>query len=146
MLRQDFSDERERIIGKAIAPVLAELRLVDVRQFLAHLTLEQFANIADIINSAAERHFAPGFLVLGHGGETQLDWASIPSVTIDLVLRPAGVTAYISVILHAAFANVRLNYIHFQQGGADAFTNTRLLEHAIRTNMIISQSLMSQSD
>lgn len=136
MLRQEYSCERERIIANAIAPLAAELRLVNVEYFVAFTVLERYAFIADIVKSSAELWFAPGFIELGHGGDVRLDWDTLPSVTLDLVMRPAGLTAYLSLKLTSASADIVLNYIRFNQPSECAGKNTAFLLQAIETNSI----------
>jgi hypothetical protein len=136
MLSSEYSFERERIIAEAIAPFAAEMRLVNVEHFIAFMVLEHYAFVADIVRSSAELHFAPGFLELGHGGDVRLDWETPPSITLDLVMRPAGLTAYFSLTLTAAAANIALTYICFAQPSDCAAKNTRFLERAINANLI----------
>jgi hypothetical protein len=136
MLSEEYSLERERIIAEAIAPFAAELRLVNVEHFIAFMVLERYAFIADIVTSAAELHFAPGFLELGHGGDLRIDWGAPPHITFDLILRPAGVTAYVSLTLSSEAASLSLNYISFVQKGMCAQENTRLLRHVIASNQV----------
>jgi hypothetical protein len=136
MLSQEYSLERERIIAEAIAPFAAELRLVNVEHFIAFMVLERYAFVADIVRSAAELHFAPGFLELGHGGEVRLDWSTTPSISLDLVLRPAGVTAYVSLTLTGDAAELALTYISFGCPTSYPDQNTEMLRRAIAINLI----------
>ena len=71
MDRQAHSGDREIIVAKAIENVVAELRMVDVADYVAYIKLERFANISDLVASAAELYFMPGTLRLGHGGEAR---------------------------------------------------------------------------
>lgn len=136
MLSQEFTLERERIIAEAIAPFAAEMRLVNVEHFIAFMVLERYAFVADIVKSSAELHFAPGFLELGHGGDVRLDWNTPPVITLDLVLRPAGVTAYVSLTLADGVADVTLTYITFSMPTGCAHENTQLLARAVANNRI----------
>jgi hypothetical protein len=131
MLSSEYSLERERIIAEAIAPFAAEMRLVNVEHFIAFMVLERYAFVADIVKSSAELHFAPGFLELGHGGDVRLDWETLPSICLDLVMRPAGLTAYFSLTLAGAAAHIELTYISFAKPSSSAAENTRLLERSI---------------
>jgi hypothetical protein len=136
MLSSEYLLERERIIAEAIAPFAAEMRLVNVEHFIAFMVLERYAFVADIVKSSAELHFAPGFLALGHGGDVRLDWETAPSISLDLVMRPAGLTAYFSLKLTGQAANITLTYISFTKPSECAAENTRLLERAINANRI----------
>jgi hypothetical protein len=136
MLSEEYSLERERIIAEAIAPFAAELRLVNVEHFIAFIVLERYAFIADIVKSSAELHFAPGFLELGHGGDARLDWNTPPSIALDLVLRPAGITAYVLLTLSDEAAELSLTYICFANPSCCPDQNTEMLKRAIETNQI----------
>jgi hypothetical protein len=138
MLKQDHSKEREKILAESVGAFVRELRLVDVQHYVAFITLERLSNVADIVESAAEHFFAPGFLKMGTGAEISLDWASLPAVTLDLVMQPSGVTVYFSVTMTAGSADVNLDYISFETGIGDPVRNTRFLRHAIEINRIRS--------
>jgi hypothetical protein len=134
MLSQEYSIERERIIAEALTPFASELRLVSVEHFIAFMVLERYTFIADIVKSSAEMHFTPGFLELGHGGQVRLDWDSAPSITLDLVLRPAGVTVWFSLTLAGEAADLSLNYISFKDPSACPDENTEVLRRSIAVN------------
>jgi hypothetical protein len=136
MLKQNHSEEREKILAESIGAFVRELRLVDVQHYVAFITLERFSNIADIIDSAAEHFFAPGFLKMGMGAEANLDWASAPAITLDLTMQPSGAKVFFSVTLKADSANVCLDYLSFETGDDDPARNTQFLKRAIEVNTI----------
>jgi hypothetical protein len=136
MLCQEHSLERERIIAEAIAPFAAEMRLVNVEHFVAFLALERYAFIADIVKSSAELHFAPGFLELGNGGDVRLDWDAPPSITLDLIMRPAGLTAHVSLTMTGGTASIALTFISFAEPSDCTEANTVFLRRSIATNRI----------
>ena len=70
--------------------MVAELRLVDVADYIAFIRLEHFATVSDLVDSAAELFFMPGTLRLGHGGEAHVGWSEPPRIVLDLELRPAA--------------------------------------------------------
>jgi hypothetical protein len=144
MLSQEYSVERERIIAEALAPFAAELRLVNVEHLIAFIVLERYAFIADIVKSSAELHFAPGFLELGHGGDVRLDWHGPPTITLDLILRPAGVTAYVSLTFFGEIAEIKLAYISFAHTSACPTENTEMLKRAIAINSIAESANVSE--
>jgi hypothetical protein len=136
MLKQNHSEEREKILAESIGGFVRELRLVDVQHYVAFITLERFCNIADIIDSAAEHFFAPGFLKMGMGAEVSIDWTSSPAVTLDLIMQPSGAKVYFSVTMKADSATVTLDYLSFETGYDDPVCNTKFLKHAIEINTI----------
>jgi len=60
--RDDQDELPANALGAAFEPV-AELRLVDVADFLAYIHAEKFANIQDIVNSSVELFFKTGHSV-----------------------------------------------------------------------------------
>ena len=146
MQRQQHTVERERLIADAIGPLVHELRLVDVQNYIAFMTLELFANVADIVASAAERYFAPGFIQLGNGGSVEMDWNTAPIIVLDLVMRPAGAKVYFSARLGAETAEVRLDYLSFDSASNDATANTAFLRRAIEINSVSRLALLKSDE
>ena len=83
--RDDQVELPANALGTAFEPVAAELRLVDVGDFIAYIHAEKFANIQDIVNSSVELFFKPGTLSFGWSAEFALDWNSLPVITLDMV-------------------------------------------------------------
>lgn len=131
MNKQPHASSRELIVATAIHEVVAELRLVDVADYIAFIRFEQFGCIADIVDSAAELFFMPGALKLGHGGEAHVGWTETPRIVLDLELRPRGATVYFSLTLTALTASVEVNYVSFEQPSQVPSDNTSFLEAAI---------------
>lgn len=131
MIKQSHTLARERIVADAIAPVAAELRLVEAADYVAFIRLEHFASLADLVASAAELFFVPGALKLGHGGEAHVAWGEAPKIALDLELRPFGATVWFTLHLQAERAGVEVNYVSFDRPDPDAEANTRFLAHAL---------------
>ncbi len=131
MRRQPHSTERERIIAEAIGGMVKELRLVDPLDYAAFLRLDLHANIEEIVASAAELYFAPGFIGTGQGGQVNLTWDSAPEIDLDLVMRPAGVAVHFVLRLKADSAEIRLAYLSFESPSNDPAENTQFLRSAI---------------
>lgn len=136
MNRQPHANSREVIVAQAIEPVVAELRMVDVADYIAFIRLEHFACLSDLVDSAAELYFMPGTLRLGHGGEAQVDWSGSPRIVLDLELRPQGVTVYFQLTLIEHTASVVLNYVAFDKPDEDPERNTERLRMAVETARI----------
>ncbi|MGX5804961.1 hypothetical protein ACWGS9_27455 [Bradyrhizobium sp. Arg314] len=131
MDRQPHANSRELIVASAIEPVVGELRLIDVADYIAFIRLEHFACLSDLVDSAAELYFRPSTLRLGHGGEAHVDWGGSPRIVLDLELRPRGVTVYFQLTLTEHEASVVVNYVSFEKPGETPEHNTALLEDAI---------------
>jgi hypothetical protein len=136
MIRQAHSTSREVVVASAIKEVATELRLVDFADYVAFIRLGHLANLADLVESAAERFFMPGTLKLGHGGDVQLDWTGDRKVSLDLELRPRGATVYFTLTLAAETAGVDVNYVAFDEPAATGEENTAFLQAAIEESRI----------
>jgi hypothetical protein len=131
MHRQPNSLDREAIVADAIKEVVSELRMVDVTYYVAFIHLERFANVADIVDSAAELYFQPGTLKLGNGGEVHLDWTGSPRVVLDLELKPSGATVYFTLGMTDKHASVDVNYVSFDEPSPEPDDNTAFLQAAL---------------
>jgi len=131
MIRQKNSSEREIIVAEAIKEVVSELRMIDVGDYVAFIRMGHFANVSDLVDSAAERFFMPGTLKLGHGGEVYLAWTGEPRIVLDLELRPSGATVYFTLAMAADQASIDVNYVAFENGEATPAENTAFLAAAI---------------
>jgi hypothetical protein len=99
MRKCTYSAEREKIVAEAICPVATELRLLDAADLVSLLRFECYGNLADLVSSAAELYFLPGTVNFGAGGDYRLDWDTEPEVTLDMEIRPQGVTVYAKLLL-----------------------------------------------
>ena len=131
MNRQPHASSREKLIAGAIKEVVSELRMVDVGDYVAFIRMERFANVSDLVDSAAERFFMPGTLKLGHGGEAHLGWSGEPRIVLDLELRPRGATVYFTLAMTADSAAIDVNYVAFEDSSATPAENTAFLETAL---------------
>lgn len=136
MNRQPHSSTREIIVARAIEGVVAELRLVDIADYVAFIRLEHFSNISDIVDSAAELYFMPGTLRMGHGGEAHIGWSGAPRIVLDLELRPHGATVYFKLSLGETHAGVEVNYVAFDDPAAMPEENSLFLERSLQTARI----------
>lgn len=136
MIRQSHTFSREIIVAKAIEEVATELRMIDVVDYVAYIRLEHFSTIADIVESAAELYFMPGTLTFGHGGEARMGWSGEPEISLDMQLRPKGVTVYFALTLTDQSAAVTVNYVAFDSSCDDPEENSRLLEKALEGSRI----------
>ena len=126
-----YSTEREQIVAKAISPVASELRLLDASDLISLLRFECNGNLADLVASAAELYFHPGTVNYGAGGDYKLEWNSVPEVTLDLEIKPKGVTVYARLTLAADHASLEINHIAFSEPAADPNANTAFLARSL---------------
>ncbi len=131
MKKNPFSEKRERILAEAILPVASELRLLDVADLVALLRFELHANLRDLVASAAELYFHPGTVNFGIGGDYRLEWDGEPEVSLDLEIKPRGVTVYAKLLLGKDNAGVEISHIDFQNPSENPDENTRFLEQSL---------------
>jgi hypothetical protein len=136
MLQSNFSEEREALIGRSMAPLVSELRLLDVEYLISFITLQMYNNIADHIASSSERFFTPGFVTLGNGCDVCVSWASAPRVTLDLVMHLDWAKAYFSIVMCEDYAEVRLNYFSSELSASNGHETTKRLQKTIQDNLI----------
>jgi len=136
MNRQPHSLAREIIVADAIRDVVSELRMIAPADYIAFIHTERFANIADIVDSAAELFFVPGTLRLGHGGEVNCDWNRTPEIVLDLELKPSGATVYFKLSMADQHAAVDVNYVAFENPSEDPEENSSFLESTIEAARI----------
>ncbi|WHA40839.1 hypothetical protein [Agrobacterium larrymoorei] len=132
MKKCPYSAEREEILARAISPVAAELRLIDAADLISLLKFEYYNSLSDLVDSAAELYFHPGTVYFGIGGDYTLDWDTYPSITLDLEIKPKGVTIYAQLMLGKDHAGVNINYINFQNPSNDPNENTAFLADSLR--------------
>ena len=137
MIKQSHSAARERLVAEVVAPVAAELRLIDAADFIAFIRLEHFSSLADLVASAAELYFMPGAVTLGQGAEAHVDWDAAPRIALDLQLRPRGATVWFTLHLEAGRAGVEVNYVSFDRPDPDPEKNTEFLARALEDARIL---------
>ena len=126
-----YSAEREKIVADAICPVATELRMLDAADLVSLLRFECYGNLADLVSSAAELYFLPGTVNFGAGGDYRLDWGIEPEVTLDMELRPPGVTVYAKLLLQKDRAGVEVTHVAFNEPLADPDDNTDFLRRSL---------------
>lgn len=136
MHKQAFSVSREAIVADAIKEFVSELRMVDLADYVSFIHLGHMANLADIVDSAAELFFMPGTLKLGHGGNLEINWTGEQRVMLDLELKPSGVTVFFTLSLGDTEAGIDVNYVAFEKPEEEPEANTAFLEAALEAARI----------
>ncbi|GAK70269.1 hypothetical protein RRU01S_10_01080 [Agrobacterium rubi TR3 = NBRC 13261] len=119
-------------MARAISPVAAELRMIDAGDLISLLKFEYYSSLSDLVDSAAELYFHPGTVYFGIGGDYSLDWDTYPEITLDLEIKPKGVTIYAQLMLGKDQACVNINHINFQNPSTDPNENTAFLADSLR--------------
>lgn len=136
MLIQEICYELEAAIAEALARVAADLRLVDIGDFIAYLRLEQYSCLTDIVQNAAELYFTPGYVEFAGEGEISAEWGQAPEVTLMLVINSMKATAYVALKLCEDHAEIKLDYVNFSVPFEHDSDRVNLLIEDITANMI----------
>jgi hypothetical protein len=133
LLRQIDSETllRTKALADALKEVAAELRLVDLADFVTFIRHEQFPNIQDLVNSSIELFFKQGTLTYGAMATYNLDWDQPPAVTIGLEFNHASVSILFDLVLHTFHAGVEIRAISFADDLTSPDAETKMLVDAI---------------
>lgn len=122
---------RAKVLAEGIREVAAELRLIDVADFIAYIRTERFANIEDLVNSSAELYFKEGTVSFAWAGEIDVKWGSPPVIALDMEFRHQSVAVFFNLSLKYLHGGVDIRHICFDDPSDDPDTNTRRLAEAI---------------
>jgi hypothetical protein len=123
--------EREKALADGLRDVASELRLIDAADLIAFIRTEQFANIANLVNSSTELYYKPGTLSFGRSADLDVEWGGTPAISLDMEFHHGQVTVYFRLLLEALQAAIEIHYINFEAGSSDPQANTRALIEAI---------------
>lgn len=122
---------RERALLEALSPVAAELRLIDVANFIADIQGEKFANIKDIVHSSIELFFKPETLFYGGGAECEVDWDRAPTIILDMEFRHRSIWVVFKLIIGGSETRGVIEHASFGAAAANAQQETQRLLEAI---------------
>ena len=134
---RDYTHEREKALAEGIKEVASELRLVEAADFVAFIRTEQFANVANLVNSSTELYFQPGTLTFGLSGDIDLEWGNPLTVSLDMEFHHMQVNVYFRLLLEAMQASIEIDYVTFEGGSADPDQNTQRLVKAIASARLL---------
>jgi len=104
---------RTKAIADNVRDVAAELRLIDLADFVTFIHREQYANIQDLVNSSIELYFKHGTLTYGAMAEFELEWDAPPAVTLGLEFKYKAVFVAFDLMLKTYEAGVQIRSISF---------------------------------
>lgn len=141
MKKCPYSEQREIILAEAISPIATELRLLDPADLISLVRFERNGNLADLVSSAAELYYHPGTINFGAGGEYALEWDGVPRVTLDLEIKPVGVTIYAQLSLTAEFGAVEINHISFLNPSDKPDENTEFMRNSLKDARFVANRI-----
>ena len=127
----DYSVIQAKAIAEGIKEVAAELRMINVADFISFIHLEQFGNIRDIVNSSMELYFKHGTLSYGCAADYELEWDRPPAILLDMDFRHREVAVSFNLVLRACHAAVVIRSINFASPSRGHEEDTRRLIAAI---------------
>jgi len=104
---------RTKILADNIRDVAAELRLIDLADFVTFIHREQYATIQDLVNSSIELYFKHGTLTYGAMASFDLEWDAPPAVTLGLEFKYKAVHVAFDLMLKTHEAGVQIRCISF---------------------------------
>jgi hypothetical protein len=118
-------------LAEAVAAVGAELRLVDVADYIVYIRNEQLASLQDIVSSSVELYFKPDTLTFGWTAGFELDWATLPTITLGMEFRHREVWMIFDLILRADETGVSIDHLVLSGSTAKPSLDTDRLIEAI---------------
>ncbi|MGO9673063.1 MAG: hypothetical protein ACLPSF_02655 [Methylocella sp.] len=125
------AEVRVAALQEAVTALAAELRLVDVADYIAFIRCEHFANIQDIVNSSVELFFRPGALSYGWSAEFELDWESAPKIVFDMEFRHRTIRIVFKLALWGHQSSVSIEYFSASEPAGDEEADTRRMIEAL---------------
>ncbi len=122
---------RTKALAEGLKEVAAELRLIDLADFVTFIHREQFANIQDLVNSSVELFFKHGTLIYGAMAAFELEWDRPPAVTLGMEFHYKSVTILFDLMLQAFDAGVEIRAMTFEQPLPSAEEETKVLIEAL---------------
>ena len=138
MTQEDLYQDHEKLIMLAVQPLIKELLLVDVADLIAYLTFDQHNLITDIVDSALEQYFAPGFIGYREVGSADIDWHTSPTITLQMAMNAPSHSFEFSLILESQSAAIKLLNINplAEDSGSSSSGSLNTLERAIAINSV----------
>ena len=138
MTSQDNYQDHEKLIMLTVQPLIKELLLVDVADLIAYLTFDQHNLITDIVDSALEQYFAPGFIGYREVGSADIDWNTSPTISLQMAMNAPSHAFEFSLILESESASIKLLNINplSDEAGHGAGESFATLERAIAINSV----------
>lgn len=130
MLAQEMS-VRSEMLADALVETIAELRLIDLDDMIAYIRAEQWANIADLVESSAELSLEDGTLIFACAGDYVLDWGDAARIVLDLEMQTRDLTVFFALALDEHETKVRIRSVLYAAQPADEVAATHLFAAAL---------------
>jgi len=108
-MKQNF----EKILARYIAKIIPDLRLVDTHHYVFDISHGRYANIADIVEAAAELYFFPQTVRFADHGDFHLKWGQPPIILFDMEFFNQGIRSLFRLELRHDGFGIELERIRF---------------------------------
>lgn len=98
----------ERLVADGLSPLLSELRMIDLSVLVDQVTHGRHGCLHDIVETAAETHYAPGFVRYDGDADMVLEWDHAPMLSIAIALRDGALDARIKLLLRRGDGAIEL--------------------------------------
>ena len=127
----DGARQYTAILADALGETVAELRLIDPGDMIGDIRAGRWANIADLVHSSAELYFEEGALTFACAADFALDWATSPSIALEMEFQGAGISALFTLFLDRVEGMVALRHIWFPVEPRSAAEGIQALAQAV---------------
>lgn len=100
----------ETCIASALGGMVRELRFVDLSHYIGYAQMEKFNCIKDVVISAAEFYFQPGFVRFEDITQTSANWGEAAFVSLQISFDCLAARNFVNIILHDTHAEIVLAY------------------------------------
>ena len=119
------------LLADALSGTVAELRLVDAGDMITFMRTARWANIADLVQSSSEMHFADGSLVFACSGDFTVGYQEPASVSLDMEFQHEAVTAFFTLTLAPRETRVEIQKVWFTASPPSEDAGTRIFAQAL---------------
>lgn len=121
----------EIVIANGLKPLASDLRLLALADFARHITHDEYAALAHLIDVASELYFKKGSIRFGQFVYMDLDWVTQPEIRIGLEFHDRRMRVYFDLLLYRDLAAIDLKYLSVS-GSVAPGDNVASLESAMQ--------------
>lgn len=110
MLIESKHPNLEACIASALGGMVRELRFVDLSHYIGYAHMEKFNCIKDVVISAAEFYFQPGFVRFEDVTQTSANWGEAAFVSLQISFDCLAARNFVNIVLHDTHAEIVLAY------------------------------------
>ena len=136
MLQSTDAQIMEKEITNAIAPLVRELRLLNIADLIALIHSEKHHMVADIVESACEQFFAAGFVVYAEKGKVDIDWDTKPTIQLAMAMHVPTLCFEFDMVMDGRAVRINLTDVKRDADGPTDHETVNILRRSISVNVI----------